>query len=78
MTLAQINRICDFFSFYFLGIQMTAIDRHPPNFPVHYPPIPQPLPEVPAPTGDAVKKAELEEVADAEIVDGAEIGRQNE
>ena len=52
---------------------MTAIDRHPPNFPVHYPPIPQPLPEVPAPTGDAVKKAEFEKIADAEVDDGAEV-----
>lgn len=47
-----------------------------PDFNVHNPPIPQPLPEVPAETGNAVKETELEEVADAEISDGTEIARQ--
>ena len=47
-----------------------------PDLPVHNPPIPQPLPEVPAETGEAVKKAELEKVADAEVGEGAKIARQ--
>ena len=31
---------------------------------------------MPAPAGDAVEEAELEKVADAEVGDGAEIGRE--
>ena len=46
---------------------MTAIDRHPPNFPVHYPPIPKALPEVPTETGETIKETELEEIADVEV-----------
>ena len=34
---------------------------HLADFNVHNPPIPQPLPEVPAEAGEAVEKAELEE-----------------
>ena len=47
-----------------------------PNLSIHNPPIPQPLPEVPAETGEAIKEAELEEVADAEIGDSAKIARE--
>lgn len=48
------------------------------DFAIDEPAVPEALPEVPAEAGEAVEEAELEEVAEAEIVDGAEIGRQNE
>ena len=51
---------------------------HLPDFGVNKPAIPQPLPEVPAETGEAVKETELEKVSDAEVGDGAEVARQNE
>ena len=38
--------------------------------------IPEALVEVPTPTGDAIEEAELEEVADAEVGEGAEVGRE--
>ena len=34
------------------------------------------MPEMPAPASDAVEEAELEEVADAEVGEGAEVARQ--
>ena len=58
-----------------LPFATSTFSLHPPYLPIDYPPIPEPLPEVLAPTGDAVKKAELEEVADAEVGKGAEVGR---
>ena len=42
---------------------------HPPNLSIHNPPIPQLLPKVPTKASEAVKEAELEEVADAEVAD---------
>ena len=48
----------------------------PADFDINQPPIPQPLPEVPAEAGKAVKKAEFEKVAEAEIEDSAEIRRK--
>ena len=41
---------------------------------VDEPPIPETLPEVPAKAGEAVEEAEFEEVADAEVGKGAEVG----
>lgn len=51
---------------------------HPPYLSIHNPPIPQLLPKVPTKASEAVKEAELEEVADAEVADAevadAEVG----
>ena len=49
---------------------------HPPDLPIDKPAVPEALPEVPAKAGEAVEEAELEEVADAEVGDGAEVARQ--
>ena len=48
---------------------------HLPDFTINQPAVPEALPEVPAEAGEAVEEAELEEVADAEIGDGAEVSR---
>ena len=53
-----------------------VLSFHLADFAIHQPTIPQPLPEVPEETGETVKEAEFEEVADAEIGDGAEVARQ--
>ena len=45
------------------------------DFVVDKPAVPEALPEVPTEAGEAVEEAELEEVADAEIGDGAEVSR---
>ena len=49
---------------------------HLSDFDVHDPTIPQALPEVPTEAGEAVEEAEFEEVADAEVDDSAEVGRE--
>ena len=49
---------------------------HLADFDVHNPPIPEPLPEVPAKACHAIKEAELEEIADAEVGNGAEVRRE--
>ena len=50
---------------------------HFPDFNIHNPPIPQPLPKVPAETREAVEETAFEEVADAEVGEGAEVGRES-
>ena len=47
------------------------------NLPIHQPPIPQTLPEVPAEAGKAVEEAELEEVADAEVDKGSQTWQES-
>jgi len=42
---------------------------HPPNLSIHNPPIPEALQKVPPPACNAIKEAELEEAADAEVGD---------
>lgn len=37
---------------------------HPPYLPIYYPLVPEPLPEVPTETGNAVKEAELTKIAE--------------
>ena len=64
--------------FYSSTIAISTDSLHPPYLPIHNPPIPQPLPEVPTLAGDAIEETEFEEVADAEVGDGAEIARQFE
>ena len=49
---------------------------HLPDFNVHNPPIPEPLPEVPTPARAAIEETELEEVTNAEVGNSAEVARQ--
>ena len=42
-------------------------DLHPPYLPIDYPSIPQALPKVPHPVGDAIGEAEFEKVENAEV-----------
>ena len=44
------------------------IGFHPPNLPIHKPPIPKALPEVPAEARNTIEEAKFEEVADVEEV----------
>ena len=43
---------------------------------IHKPPIPEALVEVPLPSWHSIEEAEFEEVADAEVGKGAEVGRE--
>ena len=61
----------------FPKIGMTSFaGLQPPYLPIHKTSVPETLPEVPHPTGVAVEEAEVEEVADAEVGEGAEVGRE--
>ena len=47
-----------------------------PNLHIHQPSVPQPLPEVPPPAGDAIQKPAFQEITDAEIHHRPHIPRQ--
>ena len=49
---------------------------HPSNLPSHEAAVPEALIEVPHPASITVEEAEFEEVADAEVGEGAEVGRE--
>ena len=49
---------------------------HFTDLPINQPAVPKPLPEMPTPTGDTVEEAEFEEVANAEVGNSAEVGRE--
>ena len=49
---------------------------HPSNLPIHEASIPKSLIEVPHPASITIEEAEFEEVADAEVGEGAKLGRE--
>ena len=48
----------------------------PPDLPVHQAAVPEGLVEVPAEAVEAVEEAEVEEVTNTEVGEGAEVGRE--
>ena len=58
------------------GLYLYIHILHLPYLPIHKEAIPQALVEVPTEAGESIEEAELEEVADAEVGDGAEVARQ--
>ena len=60
-----------------MGMEITSLAcLQLADFAVDEPAVPEALPEVPAEAGYAVEEAELEEVADAEVCNRAEVRRK--